>query len=256
MTSNPGTCTRILIVEDDRAFRTMCRAAFGHEVSLQIVASCCSAREAMVAISRATVDVALVDLGLPDGSGIDVIKAIRRHQPKCDIMVISVFQDEEIALRAIEAGAAGYLLKDSAPPDIVASIRSLRAGGAPINPMIARLLLDRIRPPDATPRPYPPRRAGEGREGAPAGALALSDREIEILRIVAKGLSLAEIARLLGISVNTVKTHVKRIYHKLAVSSRTEAVFEAQCMGLLRSTGGIDREFGGRGDVSAIHSER
>jgi DNA-binding NarL/FixJ family response regulator len=88
--------------------------------------------------------------GLPDGSGIDVIKAIRRWQPRCDVMVISVFQDEEVVLRAIEAGAAGYLLKDSAPPDVVASIRALRAGGAPISPMIALLLLDRIRPPDAT----------------------------------------------------------------------------------------------------------
>jgi DNA-binding NarL/FixJ family response regulator len=199
----------------------------------------------MLAIGRASVDIALVDLGLPDGSGIDVIKAIRQRQPQCDVMVISVFQDEELVLRAIEAGAAGYLLKDSAPADIVASIRALRAGGAPINPMIARLLLDRLRRRDATRQT--PRR--------PAGALALSEREIEILRIVAKGLSLAEIGKLLGISVNTVKTHVKRIYHKLAVRSRTEAIFEAQCMGLLRSTDGNDREFGDRRAVSTINSE-
>jgi DNA-binding CsgD family transcriptional regulator len=89
-------------------------------------------------------------------------------------------------------------------------------------------------------------RRQSGTAGQPAEVLALSEREIEILRIVAKGLSLAEIAKLLGISVNTVKTHVKRIYHKLAVNSRTEAIFEAQCMGVLCSTGGIDREFGGR----------
>ena len=161
-------------------------------------------------------------------------------------MVISIFQDEEVVLRAIEAGATGYLLKDSAPPDVIASIRALRAGGAPINPMIARLLLDRIRPADATRQTT--RR--------PAGAPAMSEREIEILRVVAKGLSLVEIAELLGISVNTVKTHVKRIYHKLAVNSRTEAVFEAHCMGLLRSIGGIDRKFGRRRAVSTINSER
>jgi DNA-binding NarL/FixJ family response regulator len=160
-------------------------------------------------------------------------------------MVISVFQDEEVVLRAIEAGAAGYLLKDSPPSDIVAAIRAMRAGGAPINPMIARLLLDRIRPPDATPQAT--RR--------PAAALALSEREIEILRIVARGLSLVEIAELLGISVNTVKTHVKRIYHKLAVNSRTEAVFEAHCMGLLHSIGDIDREFGGGGAAGTINSD-
>jgi DNA-binding NarL/FixJ family response regulator len=244
MTSDPNACARILIVEDDAAFRTMCRAAIEDDVSLELVASCSCVRQAMVAISRASIDVALVDLGLPDGSGIDVIKAIRCQQPRCDVMVISVFQDEEVVLRAIEAGAAGYLLKDSAPSEIVASIRAMRAGGAPINPMIARLLLDRIRPPDAMPQTT--RR--------PARALALSEREIEILRIVAKGLSLVEIAELLGISVNTVKTHVKRIYYKLAVNSRTEAVFEAHCMGLLRSIGGIDREFGCR-DVSTINSD-
>jgi len=246
MVLNPSQCARILIVEDDAAFRMMCRAAIGHDGSLELVASCSCVQQAMVAISRASIDVALVDLGLPDGSGIDVIKAIRRRQPQCDVMVISIFQDEEVVLRAIEAGATGYLLKDSAPPDVVASIRALRAGGAPINPMIARLLLDRIRPADATRQTT--RR--------PAGAPAMSEREIEILRVVAKGLSLVEIAELLGISVNTVKTHVKRIYHKLAVNSRTEAVFEAHCMGLLRSIGGIDRKFGRRRAVSTINSER
>jgi len=94
------------------------------------------------------------------------------------------------------------------------------------------------------------------RPGQPAQALALSERKIGILRIVAKGLSLVEIAGPLGISVNTVKTHVKRIYHKLEVKSRTEAAFEAHCMGLLRSIGGNDCEFGGRRTVRTIHSER
>jgi len=245
MTLNPKACTRILILEDDPVCCMMCRAAVAHDASFEIVASCCSIREAMVAIRRASVDVALVDLGLRDGSVIDVIKAIRQRQPRCEVMVISVLQDEELVLRAIEAGAAGYLLKDSAPADIVASIRALRAGGAPINPMIARFLLDRFRPSD-TSRRIPKR---------PAGALALSAREIEILRIVAKGLSLAEIAGLLGISVNTAKTHVKRIYHKLAVRSRTEAIFEAQCLGLLRPPDDVDRELGRRRAASTADSE-
>jgi DNA-binding NarL/FixJ family response regulator len=137
------------------------------------------------------------------------------------------------------------LLKDSAPSVLVASIHSLRAGGAPINPVIARLLLDRIRSSDD-------KRQTTGR---PPTALALSERESDILRLVARGLSLAEIANLLGISVNTVKTHVKRIYHKLAVSSRTEAIFEAHCLGLLGPAGGIDREFGSCSAVSTINSE-
>jgi DNA-binding NarL/FixJ family response regulator len=244
-TSTLGGCAHILIVEDDAAFRMMCQAALEHDKSLSVVASCSCARQAMVAISRAQIDVALVDLGLPDGSGIDVIKAIRIQHPRCDIMVISIFHDEEVVLRAIEAGASGYLLKDSGPHDIVAAIRALRAGGAPISPMIARMLLDRIRSPDARQQPT----------GRPAKALALSERENEILNVVAKGFSLVEIAELLGISVNTVKTHIKRIYQKLAVNSRTEAVFEAHCSGLLRSNGGIYSEFGGRRTVRAITGE-
>jgi DNA-binding NarL/FixJ family response regulator len=108
MTSSPGASTRSLIVEDDPAFRTMCRAAIGHDASLKIAASCGSVQEALVAISHTMVDVALVDLGLPDGSGIDVIKAIRHLQSNADVMVISVFQDDEAVLRAVEAGASGY----------------------------------------------------------------------------------------------------------------------------------------------------
>jgi DNA-binding NarL/FixJ family response regulator len=223
----------------------MCQTAIAGDVSFEVVASCCCAREAVVAVGRASVDVALVDLGLPDGSGIDVIKAIRQGQPRCEVMVISVFQDEELVLRAIEAGAAGYLLKDSAPADIIDSIRALRAGGSPISPMIARLLLDRLRHPDCARQT--PRRL--------IGALAPSEREIEILHIVAKGLSLAEIGEMLGISVNTVKTHVKRIYRKLAVGSRMEAIFEAQSMGLLRSTGDVYRKSGRRRGVSITNSE-
>jgi DNA-binding NarL/FixJ family response regulator len=246
---NPVARTRILIVEDDRAFRMMCEAVIRHDGLLETVASCGSAREATAVLDHVKADVGLVDLGLPDGSGVDVIRAIRRRQPRCDVMVISVFHDEEAVVRAIEAGATGYLLKDSAPPDIAGSIHALRAGGAPISPMIARLLLDRMRSSGAA-------RKATGRRAA---VLALSEREIEILGIVAKGLSLGDIGRLLGISVNTVKTHVKRIYHKLAVKSRTEAVFEAQCMGLLRSArgnaAGADDESGDRRTASTGDGE-
>jgi DNA-binding NarL/FixJ family response regulator len=132
--SNLEAPSRILIVEDDPAFRMTCEVAIRHDVLLQTVASCGCAREAVAAVECAEIDVALVDLGLPDGSGVDVIRTIRRRQPRCDVMVISVFHDEEMVLRAIEAGATGYLLKDSAPPDITGSIHALRAGGAPIDP--------------------------------------------------------------------------------------------------------------------------
>src|SRR6266536_2853629 len=115
-------CARVLIVEDDAAYRGSCGAAIRRDAFLKLVASCCSARQAISAIKRETIDVALVDLGLPDGSGIEVIKAITRERPECDVMVMSIFDDEELVLRAIEAGATGYLLKDSAPLDIVGCI--------------------------------------------------------------------------------------------------------------------------------------
>jgi DNA-binding NarL/FixJ family response regulator len=286
MASKHTACVGVLIVEDNTTFRVSCEAAIASDSLLKIVASCCSVQQAMSVVKHEPIDVALVDLGLPDGSGIDVIKAIRRRQPDCDVMVMSIFDDEDLVLRAIEAGATGYLLKDSPPHDIVAAIRALRAGGAPISPMIARLLLDRLRSPDPARQAHVAakwiRFADEGHAplsesrthpasdlstggsptagcalaaGPAAGTLRLSEREIEILHLIARGLSLAEIATLLVISVNTVKTHVKRTYQKLAVSSRTEAIFEAQCMGLLLSTGGLDGEHRGGRAARADHHE-
>lgn len=238
--------TRILIVEDDAACRAKLSAAIQLAPSFNVVASCRCARHAISTIKCERIDVALVDLGLPDGSGIEVIKAIHDGQPKCDVMVVSIFDDEELVLGAIEAGATGYLLKDSEPFEIIDCIHALRAGGAPISPMIARLLLGRIRLAQAAPET----------DAAPARwALNLSEREREVLRIVSKGMTLAEIAALLEISVNTVKTHVKRIYQKLAVSSRTEAIFEAHRMGLLGSALGLDRECGSRRADSTVHNK-
>jgi len=208
--------TRILIVDDEPRFRASFSEIIVREPSFVLVAACATAAEAFALIEREPLDVALVDLGLPDASGLDVIRALKRSPAQCEVMVISVFGDEDLVLASIEAGATGYLLKDSLPTQFVACIQELRAGGAPISPMIARLLLNRVRP-----------------LAAPVAPLELSERELEILRIVAKGFSVAEIAQLLAISANTVKTYVKRIYQKLAVSSRSEAIYEAGRMGLL-----------------------
>jgi DNA-binding NarL/FixJ family response regulator len=132
-------------------------------------------------------------------------------------------------LASIEAGATGYLLKDTRLERIVASICEIRAGGSPISPTIARKVLTRFRtPPDAQPVPATP-----GASAPPAVASPLSSRETDILRLVSKGLSCAEVGEHLAISTHTVVTHVKNIYRKLAVHSRAEAVFEAGQMGLL-----------------------
>jgi DNA-binding NarL/FixJ family response regulator len=132
--------------------------------------------------------------------------------------VVTVFGDDQHVIDAIAAGATGYLLKDSPAGELARCIRELRAGGAPISPSIARRLLARLRAP----------------ADKPAAASPLSEREAQILQLVAKGLSFADVAAALGISAHTVVAHVKKIYQKLAVHSRGEAVFEATQLGLLK----------------------
>src|SRR5215813_13148884 len=137
---------RIVVVEDDARFRTAFAAAILGSDDLALQAEAASLQEGMALLSGPAADVLLVDLGLPDGSGVDLIKATRVAWPTCDIMVSSVFGDEAHVLRSIEAGAVGYLLKDSEPASIVEQVRSLRAGGSPISPLIARRILLRLRP--------------------------------------------------------------------------------------------------------------
>lgn len=188
---------------------------------MQMLWTAATIAQALTALQTGTPDVLLVDLGLPDGSGLDVIDNVKQRDPACEIMVVSVFGDEDNVLAAIEAGASGYLLKDMLAEPFLTAIRELRAGGSPISPSIARILLARARP----ARPVDHAANSEG--------IDLGDREAQILGLVAKGFNFGEIGRLLGISTNTVKTHIYRIYRKLSVHSRGEAVFEAKKLGLL-----------------------
>lgn len=220
MASDPVPSTalpiRVVVVEDDARFRAAFIAAVEESADLQLLAQAATLAEAMALLSGPEPDVLLVDLGLPDGTGVDLIHAARVAWPAADIMVSSVFGDESHVLRSIEAGAVGYLLKDSAPERIVEQIRSLRAGGSPISPLIARQVLARLRPPAASPE------------------TSLSARETEVLSYITKGFSYDEIVRLLQVSRPTVLTYVRRIYAKLQVNSKTEAVYEARKLGLTR----------------------
>lgn len=213
---------RILIVEDDPAFRDRFAGFVAATPGFELLAALSDATSAIAALARHTPDVVLVDLGLPDMSGIEVIREVARLHPAADVMVVTVFGDESHVLRSIEAGATGYLLKDSLPGEFVELVRQLRAGASPISPMIARQLLRRLRrPADEAPPP-------------PQDQPRLSAREAEILSLLAKGFSVGEIARVVALSPHTVTTHVKKLYQKLAVHSRGEAVYEAGRMGLLR----------------------
>lgn len=215
---------RVAIVEDDAVLSERYRELIALAGDMRLEWTAGGAAESLRQLKSAAPDVLLVDLGLPDGNGLDVIRFAKARRPECEVMVVSVFGDEEHVVAAIAAGASGYLLKDALADSFLGTIRELRAGGSPISPSIARIILNHARAPGAPPRP--------GEPGEP-GECELAEREQEILSLVAKGFNFQEIGRLLGISNNTVKTHIYRIYRKLSVHSRGEAVFEAKRLGLL-----------------------
>ena len=214
--------TKVMIVEDDPAFlNRFCQIVMADQ-ELELFAAVRNGASARESLARGAPDVLLVDLDLPDVSGVDIIRETSRRYPDTDIMVVTVFGDEGHVLASIEGGATGYLLKDTLPEEFVGLIKQLRAGGSPISPVIARQILKQLRPADG---------AAEDDERQRS---ELSPRESEVLSFIAKGFSFGEIGKLLTISTHTVTTHVKNIYQKLAVHSRGEAVYEASRMGLLR----------------------
>ncbi|MFN3565111.1 MAG: response regulator [Burkholderiaceae bacterium] len=209
----------VAIVEDDDDTRARLAQSVAAHAGLRLVGQYGSGCEAIAGLAESTPDVLLVDLQLPDISGLDVIRLVSARHPTCEVLVISVFGDEEHVLAALEAGARGYLLKGTLTRDIALDIHELRNGGSPLSPIIARQVLKRL-----CPEPAP--RASDADS-------ALTPRETEILRLIARGFSYAETAELLNISGGTVHTHLKRIYRKLAVHSKTEAIFEADQRNLL-----------------------
>lgn len=215
----------VMLVEDDAPFREAFARAFEAVSDMRLVATCATGEDALRWLAQAAPDVLLVDLGLPDMSGLDVIRQCARQHRDCEIMVITVFGDERHVVAALEAGATGYLLKDALPRDFLEPIRALREGGSPLSPIIARRLLARM----VTPAPAPAA-ATLPAEGAPV----LSARELQTLELITKGFDYDEIARLQSISRQTVLTYVKRIFRKLQVRSKTEAVYEARQLGLVR----------------------
>lgn len=223
---------RVVIVEDDSHTLSHLRAAIQGESEFTLVAAFDKALPAIAWLEANTADILLTDLGLPDGSGIDVIRACVAHNKACDIMVITMFGDERNILASIEAGAVGYILKDVESLDIKRAMQDLRAGGSPMTPLIARKVLTRARLNDA-----PVAEAGDSR--ADLAKVTLTNKETSLLNLIARGYTYEESGRVLGVSLSTVQTHIKSIYGKLAVNSRSEAVFEAHKLGLLQ--GGVFR---------------
>ena len=203
---------RVVLVEDDaplRAFLARTLSAAAGIVLLDAVGTVAAARQAC---ARLRPDIVLTDLRLPDGHGLVLIGELRASQPELRSIVISVLADEANVVAAIRAGASGYLLKDDLPEDFARFIRSIAAGEAFLSPAIASYVIRTLQPATAsTPKPEE----------------ALSPREQEVLGLIARGSSYAEVAARLNISANTVGSYIKAIYRKLEVNSRSEAVFQA-----------------------------
>jgi DNA-binding NarL/FixJ family response regulator len=217
----------VAIVEDDPDFSNALCLVVQQAADMRLAGKAGTQAEGLAMLAGPPADVLLVDLGLPDGSGIEVIRAAAGLWPSCSIMVSTNFGDETHVMRSIEAGAAGYLLKDSSPSKMADEIRSLAGGGSPISPIIARQVLARFRHKPVTPAHEEPAAPGED---APA---LLSQREKEVLDYITKGFTVHEIAGLMALSHFTVRTFVRRIYSKLKVTSKAEAIFEARTQGLL-----------------------
>jgi len=231
---NSPALIHIMLVEDDLDVQGALRGAIEAAPDMLLTCVVSTRDQGLQALTQPPVDVLLVDLGLPDGSGIDVIKAAHARWPGCAIMVSTTFGDEEHVLSSIEAGASGYLIKDSSPHRMVDEIRNLHAGGSPISPMIARQVLTRFR---ASTQQDVNVTSSSLPGTQPDGTLhdSLSEREHEVLVLITKGFKTIEIASAMQVSRFTVQSFVRRIYAKLEVNSKAEAIYEARKQGLLDS---------------------
>lgn len=213
---------RVALVEDDEVLKELLVEQLKVGDEFELIGVTATLKDALTLVSRGP-EVFLVDLGLPDGSGFELIRHIRAHAPDCKAVVISVFGDVRHVVQAIELGADGYLLKGSGLEQTASAIRTVMAGGAPLSPSVASHILGRLRAP--------------GHAAPSKSAVSFTAREIAILESLAKGLTFKEVAAIHEISHHTVGDHVKAIYRKLSVNSRGEAVYEAAQSGLIRLSG-------------------
>jgi DNA-binding NarL/FixJ family response regulator len=201
---------RVLLVDDHPVVREGLRGIVGTEDGIDVVGEAGSAADAVAAARAYEPDVVLMDLRMPDGDGVQATRDLLARDPGCRVVVLTTYENDADILRAVEAGATGYLLKDAGRSELVGAIRAAARGETVLAPAVAARLVSRMRSPvDLTPR------------------------EIEVLRLVGEGRTNAEIGRELFISEATVKTHLLRTYGKLGVSDRTAAVTAALQRGIL-----------------------
>ncbi|WP_072714545.1 LuxR C-terminal-related transcriptional regulator [Rhodothermus profundi] len=199
---------RIALVEDEAIVRDTVSFLLEATDDLVLVGSFANVEEARQSLGRLHPDIVLVDIGLPDESGLALIRTVRPQLPRTEFLVLTVFDDDQHIVEAIQAGASGYLVKRDLPEHLITALRTVHQGGSWMSAGVARRALELFR-----------------RQLAPAAGLqTLTPREREILHLLAQGLSNAEIADRLHISVETVRTHIRHIYRKLQARNRAEAV--------------------------------
>jgi DNA-binding NarL/FixJ family response regulator len=223
---NNNAVIRVALVDDDVGFQIAVASALAAATDIILESVCGTLAAGLKLLHGQPVDILIVDLGLPDGSGIQLVQRANMDWPDCNIMVSTTFADEVNVMKCLEAGATGYLLKDSSQQNLISELRHLHAGGSPISPLIARRLLTRFRSDQAA-------EVKSVSVNMTESNTLLSAREQEVLELITKGFTAGEIANLLSVSHHTVLTFIRRIYAKLKVNSKTEAIYEARLQGIL-----------------------
>ncbi len=217
----PHDLTRIYLIEDDPTVLHFVEQTLVGRPQWRLVGHSDSLAHGRLVAPHSLADVFLVDLGLPDGRGEEMLRTLSIARPDAELLVFTVFGDESRLLEALQCGATGYVLKGCSSDELIAAISQVREGGAPISPLLARMLLKQFRRPEAS--------QPTGDDSRPS----LSERETDVLKLVAQGYVNKEIAAKLGIGAATVSTHIKNLYRKLAVHTRVQVVKVAQERGLL-----------------------
>ena len=209
---------RVAIVEDQRALREGLLSLVGGTGDFEIAGAYGSMEEALAAIEAKPVDLVLADIGLPGMSGIEGVRRLKARHPSMQILMLTVYADNEHVFEAICAGACGYLLKDTPPAKLLEALREVQSGGAPMSPEIARKVVEMFQ------RVAPP---------PPTAGHSLSPREVDVLKLLAEGHVYKTAAAQLDLSIDTVRFHIRNIYEKLHVHSKSEAVLAALRAGIL-----------------------
>ncbi len=221
---------RVIIAEDHALVREGTRELIEREPDIEVVGEATNGAEAVALVDQLSPDVALVDISMPVMSGIEATERIKSTHPGTAVLILTAYDDDQYVFALLQAGAAGYLLKDVASSEVVRAIRSVHSGEPVLHPAIARKVLARFSSEHAALGAAPPAPFGR-----PDGQrkVTMTDRELEVLRLAASGLTNMEIAQRLHFSVRTVQVHMTHIFSKLGVGSRTEAVITSLRQGII-----------------------